>query len=56
MKELTNRGTFRYSTKVCRINRYHMEQFAAWMEKLDSIPEGDSTLLDNSMIVYGAGL
>ncbi|MCC6392228.1 MAG: hypothetical protein IT167_16635, partial [Bryobacterales bacterium] len=41
---------------VCRINRYHMEQFAAWMEKLDSIPEGDSTLLDNSMIVYGAGL
>jgi hypothetical protein len=42
--------------KVCRINRYHMEQFAAWMEKLNSIPEGDSTLLDNSMIVYGAGL
>ncbi len=42
--------------KVVRINRYHMEQFAAWMKKLKAAPEGDSTLLDNSMIVYGAGL
>ena len=42
--------------KVVRINRYHMEQFAAWMKKLKATPEGDSTLLDNSMIVYGAGL
>ena len=31
-------------------------QFATWMKKLKSIPEGDSKLLDNSMIVYGAGL
>ena len=42
--------------KVVRINRYHVEQFAAWMKKLKAAPEGDSTLLDNSMIVYGAGL
>ena len=42
--------------KVVRINRYHVEQFAAWMQKLKAVPEGDSTLLDNSMIVYGAGL
>ncbi len=42
--------------KVAQINTYHMQQFAAWVEKLKSIPEGDSTLLDNSMIVYGAGL
>jgi len=33
-----------------------MQQFAGWVEKLKSIKEGDSTLLDNSMIVYGAGL
>ena len=33
-----------------------MQQFAKWIEKLRSIKEGDSTLLDNSMIVYGAGL
>jgi hypothetical protein len=33
-----------------------MQQFAGWVEKLKSIKEGDATLLDNSMIVYGAGL
>jgi uncharacterized protein DUF1552 len=42
--------------KVSQINCYHMQQFAAWIGKLKSIPEGDSNLLDNSMIVYGAGL
>ncbi|MEX2262597.1 MAG: DUF1552 domain-containing protein [Bryobacteraceae bacterium] len=42
--------------KVSQINTYHVQQFAGWVEKLKSIQEGDSTLLDNSMIVYGAGL
>lgn len=42
--------------KVAQINTYHVTQFAAWMQKLKSIKEGDGTLLDNSMIVYGAGL
>jgi Protein of unknown function (DUF1552) len=42
--------------KVAQINTYHVQQFAGWLEKLKSTPEGDSNLLDNSMIVYGAGL
>jgi hypothetical protein len=42
--------------KVAQINSYHVRQFAAWIEKLQSTREGDATLLDNSMIVYGAGL
>lgn len=42
--------------KVAQINTYHMQQFAGWLEKLKSIKEGDGNLLDNSMIVYGAGL
>jgi hypothetical protein len=42
--------------KVAEINTYHVRQFAAWVEKLKATKEGDSTLLDNSMIVYGAGL
>jgi hypothetical protein len=42
--------------KVSQINTYHVKQFAGWIEKLKSIKEGDSTLFDNSMIVYGAGL
>lgn len=42
--------------KVSQINTYHVKQFAGWMEKLKSIKEGDGSLLDNCMIVYGAGL
>ena len=42
--------------KVTQINEYHMKQFAGWVEKLKSAKEGDSNLLANSMIVYGAGL
>jgi hypothetical protein len=42
--------------KVAQINCYHMEQFAKWVKKLKSIPEGDGSLLDNTMLVYGAGL
>src|SRR5258708_5818212 len=42
--------------KVAQINCYQARQFAAWVEKLKATKEGDSTLLDNSMIVYGAGL
>lgn len=42
--------------KVARINRYHMEQFAKWVGKLRNAQEGDGSVLDNSMIVYGAGL
>ena len=42
--------------KVAQINTYHVQQFAAWIEKLKTIKEGDSSLLDNCMIVYGAGL
>ena len=42
--------------KVAQINTYHVGQFAGWVEKLKSIREGDSTLLENMMVVYGAGL
>jgi Protein of unknown function (DUF1552) len=42
--------------KVRQINEYHTAQLATWLTKLKSIKEGVGTLLDNSMIVYGAGL
>ena len=42
--------------KVTRINEYHTQQLAGFLHKLKNTPEGDSNLLDNSMIVYGAGL
>jgi hypothetical protein len=42
--------------KVTQINEYHTKQLAGWLQNMKSIKEGDSNLLDNSMIVYGAGL
>ncbi len=41
--------------KIRKINLFHMQQLAYLLEKLDSIPEGEGTLLDNSMIAYGSG-
>ena len=42
--------------KIREINRFHMQQYAYLLGRLSSIPEGDGTLLDHSMIVYGGGL
>jgi hypothetical protein len=42
--------------KVVRINAYHMQLFAYFLDKLKSTPDGDGTLLDHSQIVYGSGL
>ena len=42
--------------KIRKINRFHVEQLAYLLGRLKSIREGESTLLDNSMIVYGSGL
>ncbi|HVY68321.1 MAG TPA: DUF1552 domain-containing protein, partial [Verrucomicrobiae bacterium] len=39
-----------------RINRWHVEQYAYLLEKLRSYREGSGTLLDNSMILLGAGM
>jgi hypothetical protein len=37
-----------------KINRWHSEQLAYFLDKLKSIKEGDRTLLDNSMILFGS--
>lgn len=39
-----------------RINLYHMQQFAKFVEKLRTTPDGDGSLLDHSLILYGAGM
>jgi hypothetical protein len=42
--------------KISRINVLHAELFAYFLGKMASTPDGDGTLLDHSMIVYGSGL
>jgi len=38
------------------INRYHMELFSKYLGRLRATPDGDGSLLDNMMILYGSGL
>ena len=42
--------------KVLRIKIFHVKTFAYFLEKMRSTPDGDGSLLDHSMIVYGSGL
>jgi Protein of unknown function (DUF1552) len=42
--------------RVTQINLHHMELFAGFVQKLKATPDGDGTLLDHSMIVYGSGI
>lgn len=39
-----------------KINRWHVEQLAYFLDKLRSVREGDRTLLDNSMILFGSSM
>ena len=49
-------GNAEKHAKIRKINRFHIEQFAYLLGKLKSIREGEATLLDNCMIVYGSGI
>jgi hypothetical protein len=42
--------------KIAKVNRFHIEQFAYFLDQLRAIPEGEGNLLDNSMIVYGSAI
>ena len=42
--------------KIRNINRFHIEQLAYLLKKLDSFQEGEGTVLDNTMLVYGCAI
>ena len=42
--------------QVTKIDILHTQVFAYFLEKMQSTPDGDGSLLDHSMIVYGSGL
>ena len=51
-----HRGDPEKIEKVARINRFHAEQFAYFLEQAHSTEDGDGSLLDHAMIVYGGGI
>ena len=41
---------------IAKINRFHTSQFAYFLDRLKSVQEGDGSLLDNCLIVYGSAI
>lgn len=42
--------------KIQKIDRFYIEKFARFVKKLDDTKEGEGTLLDNVMVMYGGGI
>ena len=42
--------------KLTKVGSYHTELFAYYLDKLRATPDGDATLLDQVMIMYGSGM
>ena len=42
--------------RLSKINTFHMTMFGRFLEKLQSTSDGEGSLLDNSIFIYGAGM
>lgn len=42
--------------RMAQINQFHVSLFAYFLEKLKSTPEGNGSLLDHSLFLYGSGM
>ncbi len=42
--------------KLVQIQRYHVQRFADFVDKLAQTPDGENSLLDNSMFMFGSNM
>jgi hypothetical protein len=42
--------------KIAKINAFHVSLFAQFLEKMKATPDGDGSLLDNTVYLYGSGM
>ena len=42
--------------KIAKINTYHVSLFSEFLQKLDDTPDGDGSLLDHTVYMYGSGI
>jgi hypothetical protein len=42
--------------KLAQLQQYHVRTFAVLLQKLRDTPDGDGTLLDHSVVMYGSGM
>ena len=51
-----HRNRPRFMKQAGEVNVFHAQMLAYFLDRMRSTPDGDGSLLDHSMIVYGAGL
>jgi len=51
-----NGGNPEMLAKVAKINQFHVSLFSYYLQKLKATPDGDGSLLDHSLILYGSGM
>ncbi len=49
-------GNAEKQQKIREINRFHVTQLAYFLDKLKAANDGERSLLDNSMVLYGSGI
>jgi hypothetical protein len=42
--------------RMAKINRFHVSLFTEFLQKLKATPDGDGTLLDHTLLMYGSGM
>jgi hypothetical protein len=42
--------------RMAKINQFHVSLFAEYIQKLKNTPEGEGSLLDNTLLLYGSGI
>lgn len=42
--------------KIAKINAFHVSLFAEFLKKMKDTPDGDGSLLDNTVVMYGSGM
>lgn len=51
-----NNGVPEQVAKKARIDSYHLSLFGGFLDRLKATPDGDGSLLDHSLFVYGSGM
>mgnify|MGYP001190565240 FL=1 len=41
---------------LAKINNYHIQMFSHFLDKMSSTPDGDGSLLDHTLLLYGTGI
>ncbi len=51
-----HQGNVEKLTKIAQIDRFYVDQLRYFIEVMKAAPDGEGTLLDESMVLYGSGI